>query len=68
MDGAWEYHAKQNKSDEKWQKSYNFTCVGYTYKTKSNKSMNKQTHRHRWQYGDYERESGVGEENRVKGG
>ena len=64
MDGSREYHAKQSKSDRKGQKPYDFTHVGY--KTESNKWTNKtkqnKTHRHRQQYGGYQRGMGVGGE------
>ena len=44
MDASWEYHAKQNKSDEKSQDSYDFTRMwDVGYKTENNKWTNKKS-------------------------
>lgn len=44
MDTSWEYHAKQNKSDEKSQESHDFThMLDMGYKTESNKWANKKS-------------------------
>ena len=60
IDGAWEYHARWNKSGRKGQEQYDFVHV-CDIKQKTTKGQTKQSHRHSQQYGGY---GGGGEEGR----
>ena len=61
MDRSWEYHAKWNKSDRKSQEPYDFTLM-WDIKLKATneqiRTETKEAHRHRQQYGVYQKERG----------
>ena len=61
MDGSWEYHTKWISQTEK-SKNHMISLICRILNRKQ--QMNKQTHRHRKRYGGYQRERGLGVDNK----